>query len=869
MIALMFFGLVPPRAAHSEDVQYASDMTIRLNPTGRTVTIPVPLKDHTTVLGDILIQITADDAILAEKAAILEKTATHVEPPVLDAIAQLKDQAGFVPIGDFATTGLAITFDSGLQELQMAVSASQRPTREISLGARRSNIKSADTVQPEFVAGYLNIIAGVDKFWDTGSVRGSVFDDQPSARLDLDSAIRVGDVVVENRASFDSEADAYICPETATCTYGHVAGFKRQTSRIVYDLPNQEVRVTLGDTDPAAIPLQRATDLLGVSIEKSARKLNPGEAISSRGSETFRIERNATVEVRVNGATVDHLDLRPGTYNLRDLPLTTGANDVQLAINDENGESKTLNFNAYSDPDLLSEGKSEWSLAAGAPSYLLDNQRTYATGDYMATGYYRYGIFDDLTGAIDLQADKDIVMGGAGFDKGTSLGLFGFHAAASTGSLGTGAAFDFNWSLANFSGLTNERSESLRLAAEYRSKDFQTPGDFLNGADGITLPEYNYWLRLNAAYSLPLIYDITATAAARYQFDDKDTGIYAANTVVGDRYGADLTFSTPLGPSAQANLSLGYSNELYLRNLEDQSNVDGEFRVALRFNIRPDDKTIISSGYDSLGEQATLSAHRSEGSGIGRWDTSIDAQSRGYQETGSVSASVGYYGNRADLRLSHYADVDNFDLTSVPESTTRQRTSARIGTSIAFAGNKVAIGAPVRGGAFAIVAPHESLADSTVTVGNPDSIRAQTDMFGNGLVTDIPAYVPSSAAIDVDKLPLGYSLGSGAFETFAPYKAGYVFEVGSAHSVTVYGRLEVGGGQPLALQSGTAHPSKGGGKTVPVFTNSDGKFGAEGLSPGRWILEMASDDGQLRYVIEVPDGAMGLVKVGTLTPATE
>lgn len=104
---------------------------------------------------------------------------------------------------------------------------------------------------------------------------------------------------------------------------------------------------------------------------------------------------------------------------------------------------------------------------------------------------------------------------------------------------------------------------------------------------------------------------------------------------------------------------------------------------------------------------------------------------------------------------------------------------------------------------------------------------------------------------------------------FAPYKAGYVFEVGSAHSVTVYGRLEVRGGQPLALQSGTAHPSKGGGKTVPVFTNSDGKFSTEGLSPGRWILEMASDDGQLRYVIEVPDGAMGLVKVGTLTPATK
>jgi hypothetical protein len=156
--------------------------------------------------------------------------------------------------------------------------------------------------------------------------------------------------------------------------------------------------------------------------------------------------------------------------------------------------------------------------------------------------------------------------------------------------------------------LTNDRAESLHLALEYRSIDFHTPGEFLNGADGITLPEYNYWLRLNAAYSMPLMMDVTATASARYQFDDKDPDVYAANTVVGDRYGADLTFSSPLGPAAHASLSLGYSNELYLRNLEERLNVDGDFRVAVRVNVRPDDTTIVSSGYDSLGQQATLSA---------------------------------------------------------------------------------------------------------------------------------------------------------------------------------------------------------------------------------------------------------------------
>jgi outer membrane usher protein len=57
------------------------------------------------------------------------------------------------------------------------------------------------------------------------------------------------------------------------------------------------------------------------------------------------------------------------------------------------------------------------------------------------------------------------------------------------------------------------------------------------------------------------------------------------------------------------------------------------------------------------------------------------------------------------------------------------------------------------------------------------------------------------------------------------------------------------------------------GKRVSIFTNASGKFGAEGLAPGRWIIEMATDGSPLKFALDVPKGVDGLYKAGTLRPS--
>lgn len=855
-----------PDLARSAEPDYQIAVSNRLNTTGRTLTMPVPLKDGDRLLGEVFVQITAEDGILVQAAGFLERTTGVLETPVRKSISEIPDNAGYVPLSAFDARGVTLRFDKGLQELHLSIGVDQRPVGDLSMGGYPSQRPSAAAITPEATSGYLNIIAGLDHHWDDIQLSRSSDLKNTSARLELESAVRMGGIVVENRASYDGDVDPAICPFEASCVYGHVAGLKRQSSRAIYDLPEHQIRVVAGDTEPLAIPLQRATDLLGISIEKSPAKLNPAANIRSAGSGSFRLDRSSQVDVLVNGGQVQRLNLKPGIYTMRDLPLATGANNIELNIVDDLGGQSTLNMSAYSDAALLAPGVNEWAFSAGVPSYLIDNQRAYADSQMMVTGYFRYGLTDNVTASANLQGDRNVVMGGLGFDVGTAIGLFGVHGAASASKAGSGVAGDFIWSLSNFKGLTDLGGESLHFDAEYRSTDFHTPGEYLVGASGILFPEFNYAFRFNAAYSLPLFNDVTATLSGRYQFGDEDRDVVSRRTFTGDRYGADLTLSRPLTEAANMSVLMGYSNELYPRGGETEEDINADYRVALRLNYRPDDNTSIASGYDTLGKQSTVSAYRSEGNGVGRWDASVDTQARGYENSASVSTAASYYGNRAEARISHNADVNGVDFNDIASDTTRQRTSLRVGTAIAFAGDKVAVGAPVRGGAFAIVAPHESIAGKEIIVGTPDNVRAKADGLGNALVTDIPAYNPTTVPIDVADLPIGYSLGSGTYDTVAPYKAGYAIEVGSANAVSVYGTLVGRDGAPIALLTGTAKPERGNAPEVAIFTNAEGKFGAEGFGPGRWIIEMATETGEEKFVVIIPDDAQGLFRTGTLTP---
>jgi outer membrane usher protein len=63
--------------------------------------------------------------------------------------------------------------------------------------------------------------------------------------------------------------------------------------------------------------------------------------------------------------------------------------------------------------------------------------------------------------------------------------------------------------------------------------------------------------------------------------------------------------------------------------------------------------------------------------------------------------------------------------------------------------------------------------------------------------------------------------------------------------------------------TGTAQPEGEDAEPVVLFTNGAGRFGAQGLAPGRWRIEMATDPPQ-HFILEIPPDTSGLFRAGTL-----
>jgi outer membrane usher protein len=133
-------------------------------------------------------------------------------------------------------------------------------------------------------------------------------------------------------------------------------------------------------------------------------------------------------------------------------------------------------------------------------------------------------------------------------------------------------------------------------------------------------------------------------------------------------------------------------------------------------------------------------------------------------------------------------------------------------------------------------------------------------------VSEISSYSSTRINYDVDDLPPGYDIGTGAFDLKANYRSGYRLTVGSGFSATVTGFLKGRDDKPLTLLSGVAYEKTKPDRKVEFFTNGEGRFGVPGFGPGDWMIEIAGE-GSPHYAFKLPADAAGLIDLGELTPA--
>ena len=438
---------------------FARPMSPRLNPTGRTVTLNVPLVEGETRLGEILVRIEPDGTISVPKASLVKQLAPVLDQAALAPLQNVPDKGGLIALGDLSGAHFRLEYDPNKMELAFSPRVEQRPRSDLRFAGNRSR-GSSNLTKPALISGFVNITGGADYGWETPSIAGFY--------LDLQSAIRVAGIVLENDVTYEGAIDPVQCPIVARCLYEHQQGLKRRYSRVVYDLPDRTIRMQLGDVEQQTASFQRATDVLGVAIEKSARKLSPGENLFPTIASSFSLERPSDVDIVINGAISQRLRLRPGNYAINDLPLAAGANDIELIISDDRGQRRTVVLSTYADTKLLAAGKSEWAMSAGLASFLVDGQRAYREDDYLASGFYRFGLTDSLSIEAQAKGDFRAVEGGIGFLAATSWGAVGITGAVSTSDLGIGTATNVSWDLVNLRGLLGTWSGTREVFAACR-----------------------------------------------------------------------------------------------------------------------------------------------------------------------------------------------------------------------------------------------------------------------------------------------------------------------------------------------------------------------------------------------------------------
>ncbi|WP_088342937.1 MULTISPECIES: fimbria/pilus outer membrane usher protein [Rhodomicrobium] len=817
---------------------HAGDDAAVLNPTGRVLEMIAPLNFGPYSLGDLAIRILPSQEVEVPKAALLAAVKPLLRAKVYEALAAASatcagDHCNLARLRD---AGFDFRFDPAAVAIIVYPSLDQKAEGDIRVQADSAITESPNAAEAADLSAFLNLRSAVDYIGDSPSGWAGL----RAPAFDLEGAIRWQSLVLEAEGTYE--------PDDFSWFGERGDGFRRRGTRLVRDFEEDAVRASLGDVYPIGTGLQYAPDLLGLSLERSYSKLQPGRNMRSTGRRSFRLERPSSVDIVVNGLTVRKLRLDAGDYNLSDLPVAQGANDMVLLIEDDLGSRQRLEFTSFSDAALLPPGLSEWSFAAGVPAGFTGGEPDYQTDALFVTGFYRRGLSESVTGEAHLQGDGARLMSGLGVMFGGRLGFVALEGAASVDEDRWGAAFDGDYALADIAD-GGGRMHSLRLSAKARTADFGAPHPAFRLDDDAIRSE---WLALSASYATTLPFEVSAALSGGFGFGFEPCD---------DSYHADLSLSRPLG----RKLSLGLSGGYYYRAL------DADLSLSLRLQYRPDENSSLSASFDAPGRRSSLVYDRQVGQGVGSWETTVDVthqmpeHTASYEgsEENSVNASLRYTGNRGTVSLSQDSRFAGLDAARID-----QRTSLRVETGIAFADGRMAVGRPVSGG-FAIVSPADNLAANEITIGGDGSgVVAHTDWLGPALVPSVAPYRLTRVDYDVADLPSGYDLGDGLFDLMPKNGSGYKLTVGSSYTVTALGTLIGADGEPVALLTGVAIEEKDPARRVELFTNREGRFSAQGLAPGIWLIEMASEPRTL-FQLTVPPDTVGFYRAEPLRPLRE
>lgn len=787
-----------------------------INPYDRDIAITVPLNFNRQVLGELPVLLTRDDRFIVESQGFQ----TLIRPLLTEEgrtllAASLDGVESFAP-EEINATGIQLDYDP--EQLAVLVLRID-PTLRLPQMLFRRGTPDEPGREPEAFSAYLNTNMVLQRRHSTGDI------ETPS--LFLNGAIRYKSLVFEadvqgreNRFTGDYEVE-------------------RRYARFVYDEPENYRRWYVGDLDPETRGRQGFVELGGAGVVRQRRRFEPFRNNVLAGARQLVLQEESTVRVLRNGVFVREFRLDPGQYDLSNLPLDTGSNDIQFEIQGQSGRLETVSYNAYLDSIDLEPGDYEYGAFLGLTNSGFFGSPEYSDGDLAFTGYWRKAFINKPAIGLGLQASEDVqtITGQTQFILSNGSRLQLDLSASQSADVGSGYAAALSYDhIVERDGL----ADNWTVVSEFVSEDFSSLGNqFGNNPTS--------W-SISAGYSRRLTLDWVTTVSGSYRM--------ARDAARGDSWTVNASTTYRFSPMWSAQVGLEYTDFARSSPFGGRAGEDFGVTVGLIWTPRYDRRA--EARYSSARNSGSVRFQQSPENRVDSFGYSLAST---YDDgAGSVSGQIDYSSNRFDASLSHAAFGRDFS-----NITEEQVTSLRIGSSIATTGGRVAIGRNISD-SFAIVYPHESLRNGDVIVGESfegGRYTARSGTFGPALSNVLTSYVNQSVRYDALNAPVGYDVGEGILRVHPTYRSGYAIEVGSAAFVSALGRLQGKGQKPLALVSGRLRNlDDPDAPTELFFTNSVGRFAAQKLEPGRrYRVELFTSPAQ-GFEFTVPADSDGLLDLG-------
>lgn len=775
------------------------------------VELVVPVRERGP-LGQATIVIGADDRVRVRAADLVGLLSRIITREAAAALLGAADANGYLTPEGAQAANFDFVFDPGLLDIAVTIPLEARQRQTLGLGFDAMTEAPQVTDRPAAFSAYLNYRASLDYLHQGTGARDEGLQ---SPRFDLDFNGSVGAVAFENLLTIDPDADQ---------------SFQRNASRLIYDQPDHALRWSLGDLAPEGTSFQSASDIAGLGVSR-LYSLRPSDRfITTRSSRTVTLREPSTVEIRVNGVTARTLVLQPGTYDLRDLPLTQGANAVEIVVEGPSGAREVIAFDFFSDTTLLAPGVDEFYFAGGVRAPREGGEINYETDDPIISGFYRRGISEQFTVGANLQAVRDATLAGGELVYGGPLGLSALDLSFSNRD-GQGAGYAVRFEHRMFREMqTLPGRETFDFSLETRSREF--------GAIENLGPLSNYSVQTAARYSRPLSRNLVASVGADYA---------KGRDMMRDRYGLSAFASWRVSYDTNVNFGLTHNS-----GGQDGSETNVFVNLTRRFGAR----ATFSAGAESRNGLVRAGYSRAPERSLNDWAYSVDV-SRTNEAVGVNGAAV-YIANRGEFEINHATVFDNGG------DVANQQTSLRAYGALGYAGGRFGLGQRVYD-SFALVSAHSSLEGRPVLIRGVSALEesARSGPLGPAMVP-LGSYYSQSVPYDVEDLPIGYDVGSGLFQVQPRLHSGYVLTVGSANYITATGVMTDDQGQPVSLRMGRAVSlDDPDAPQAVVVTNRQGRFAVSGLSAGRWRITLGGES-PLVYDIVVPDET--LYRAGEIRP---